>query len=393
MIDPAGTELRLLLVEDSEFDRDLMLLKLQQAGFAPNALCVDTLDELEAALRDFEWQIVLSDFDLPGFNGLRALEMVRQRDPDTPFFIISGVIDEEQAVSVMKAGAQDYFFKGKLARLGPAVQRELKEAEQRRIRKAAQEAIDRDRKVLKHDRIRSADILSHELRTPLNIINMAATMLDRYEDRMDASTRRERIGEIKDAIARMTRIIDKVLLASRLELRRWELRSEVLDLEEWCRDFLAHTAVDASERDRIRLSLSAVPATVALDPRILEIALQNVLSNALKYSGPDEPVQLEIRGDTPGCICFVVRDRGIGVPEADQAHVLDSFYRGSNVGNVQGTGLGLAIVKACMEVHGGSIRIDSGPGEGTAVTMTLPDWCQLRHATQVSLQETEVIHA
>jgi len=393
MLHRSGTALRLLLIEDSEYDRDLLLLNLQQAGFAADALCVDTLAELEAALRDFEWQIVFSDFDLPGFNGLRALEMVRQRNPDVPFFIISGVIDEEQAVAAMKAGAQDYFFKGKLARLGPAVQRELREAEQRRMRKAAQEAIDRDRKVLKHDRIRFADILSHELRTPLHIINMAATMLGRYEDRMDAAARRERISEIKDAIARMTRIIDKVLLASRLELKRWELRSEVLNLGEWCQDFLAHTAADASERDRIRLSLTQVPSEVALDPRILEIALQNVLSNALKYSGPDEPVRLEVSGHTPGCICFVVRDHGIGIPEADQGHLLDSFYRGSNVGNVQGTGLGLAIVKACMEVHGGAIRIDSVPGEGTTVTMSLPDWRQLGHPTQISVPTAEVIHA
>jgi len=89
----------------------------------------------------------------------------------------------------------------------------------------------------------------------------------------------------------------------------------------------------------------------------------------------------------------VVHDHGIGIPEADQGHLLDSFYRGSNVGNVQGTGLGLAIVKACMEVHGGAIRIDSVQGEGTTVTMSLPDWRQLGHPTQISVPTAEVIHA
>jgi signal transduction histidine kinase len=104
-------------------------------------------------------------------------------------------------------------------------------------------------------------------------------------------------------------------------------------------------------------------------------------------------VQLEVRGDTPGSICFVVRDCGIGIPDADQAHLLDSFYRGSNVGSVQGTGLGLAIVNACMEVHGGAIRIESRPGEGTTVTMSLPDWRQLGHLTQLSVPTAEVIQA
>lgn len=384
--------LRLLLIEDSEDDRDLLVLNLQQAGFAPQVRWLDTVAELQSAIQNPDWQIVFSDFDLPGFNGLHALELVRERNHDVPFFIISGVIDEEQAVAAMRAGAQDYFFKGKLARLGPAINRELKEAQQRRERKQAQEALDRDRNVLRHDRVRFADILSHELRTPLNIINMAATMLARYQERMDADARQERIAEIKDCVVRMTRIIDKVLLAGRLELRNWELRSEILDLSSWHEDFLAH-ALDPADRNRIECRFVHVPDCVAMDPRILELALQNVLSNALKYSAPASPVELEIRGDEAGFIRFVVRDHGIGIPDEDQAHVFTSFFRGANVGSVAGTGLGLAIVKGCMEIHGGTVQIESYAESGTSVELRFPDWRQLRHSRQIASATEEVMHA
>jgi signal transduction histidine kinase len=382
--------LKVLIVEDCEDDRDLILLNLHEAGFDLNETAVDTLDEIESCLASSDWQLIISDFDLPGFNGIRALELVRAHNPDIPFFIVSGVIDEEQAVAAMKAGAQDYFFKGKLARLGPAITRELREAEQRRKRQEAQAALDRDRDILRHDRIRFIDVMSHEFRTPLNIINVAAGMLARYADQMDAGARGERLSEIQSAVGRMTRIIDKVLLTSRLELHRWELQSEVFDLAAWCKAFIAETCIDT--RGRIRLRIGTVPAKVAMDCRVLDIALQNLLSNALKYSPPESTVDLEITGTESGRVQFTIRDRGIGIPPADVPHVMSAFFRGGNVGDVPGTGLGLAIVKGCMDVHGGTIEVDSKPEAGTTVTIRLPDWLRVKSTPQeVSAPPAEVL--
>jgi len=373
----ALTPLHVLVVEDCEDDYDLLLLKLKQAGFEAGAIRVDTVAEIEDALTREDWQMVISDFDLPGFDGLRALAVVRERNPEIPFFIVSGVIDEEQAVAVMKAGAQDYFSKGKLARLGSAVGRELHEAEQRRRRQEAEADIDRDRKLLRHDRIRFIDVMSHELRTPLNIINVAAGMLARYWQRMDAGARQERILEIQNAVAGMTRTIDKVLLTSRLEFQRWDLRAETFNLADWCEEFLAHSMGDTDQKGRVDLEMGALPGKVAMDQRLIEIALQNLLSNALKYSPTDSTVHLGVEGDDRGRIRFVVRDHGIGITEQDMPHVTASFYRGRNVGDTPGTGLGLAIVKACTDLHGGTLEIESQPGKGTRIQMCLPNWLQL----------------
>lgn len=386
------TPLRTLVVEDCEDDYDLLLLKLRQAGFEPNALRVETVAEIEGALTLNEWQMVFSDFDLPGFNGLCALKLVRAVDSEIPFFIVSGVIDEEQAVAAMRAGAQDYFFKGKLARLGPAVGRELHEAEQRRQRREAQVKLDHDRNVLRSDRIRFVDVMSHEMRTPLNIINVAAGMLDRYGERMELMGRRERIAEIQGAVARMTRVIDKVLLTSRLELQRWDLKSETFDPAAWCGEFLGRDDFGyPGQRHRIRVTVADLPSKVAMDQRVIEIALQNLLSNALKYSAPESLVDLELRGDNFGQIRFIVRDCGIGIPEEDMPHIFTSFYRASNVGDVPGTGLGLAIVRACADVHGGTVEMESSQGVGTCIRMCFPDWLRLPNALEeVSAPAAEV---
>jgi signal transduction histidine kinase len=386
------TPLRTLVIEDCEEDHDLLLLKLSEAGFAPSALRIETIGEIEEAFKANEWQIVFSDFDLPGFDGLRALELVRAINSETPFFIVSGVIDEEQAVAAMKAGAQDYFFKGKLARLGPAVHRELHEAEERRQRREARVELDRDRNQLRHDRIRFVDVMSHEIRTPLNIINVAAGLLSRYGERMGQSGREERTAEIQDAVIRMTRVIDKVLLTSRLELRRWDLKSETFDPAAWCEEFLCNRIGDSGLCNRIRVKFNNLPPKVAMDQRVLEIALQNLLSNALKYSAPESLVDLELSGDVPGRILFSVRDCGIGIPETDMPHILESFYRGANVGDVPGTGLGLPIVKACTDLHGGTLEIASSPGGGTYIKLCLPDGLRLLEAAQdVPASPLEVI--
>ena len=124
--------LRVLLVEDSEADALLLLRALQRAGFDPEHLRVDTPREMAQALRDKEWDLILADHAMPQFSAPEALEILKQRGLDLPFIIVSGHIEEETAVRAMRAGAHDYIMKDRLARLAPAVERELREAEIRR---------------------------------------------------------------------------------------------------------------------------------------------------------------------------------------------------------------------------------------------------------------------
>jgi len=116
--------LRVLIVEDSEFDAQLLLHALERGGFSPNSQIVQTCETMEAALDRTQWDFILADHAMPEFSALAALELVKKRGLDLPFIIVSGQIEEETAVSAMKAGAHDYVMKGRLARLVPAVERE-----------------------------------------------------------------------------------------------------------------------------------------------------------------------------------------------------------------------------------------------------------------------------
>lgn len=133
--------LRVLIVEDSESDTELLLRILRDAGYDPSHERVETVAGMNAALDGREWDIVIADYTMPRFDGIEALGLVRKKRPDIPFIFVSGTIGEERAVQAMKAGAHDYIMKDNTARLVPAIERELKEAEVRRDYRRAQERI------------------------------------------------------------------------------------------------------------------------------------------------------------------------------------------------------------------------------------------------------------
>jgi two-component system sensor histidine kinase UhpB len=132
--------LRVLFVEDMEEDVILMVRELKRGGFEPTWQRVDTEPDMEAALRD-KWDIVISDYSMPMFSAVDALELVKRQNDQIPFIIVSGAIGEQTAVEVMKAGAQDYFLKSAIARLPIAVERELRDALVRRKQRAGAAAL------------------------------------------------------------------------------------------------------------------------------------------------------------------------------------------------------------------------------------------------------------
>lgn len=133
--------LRLLIIEDSEDDAILILRELQRSGYRPIYQRVDNRESLNVALDASDWDLVIADYNLPRFDALSALKVLREKGLDLPFIIVSGSIGEDTAVAAMKAGAHDYLMKNNLARLVPAVERELREAEERQKRRQAEQAL------------------------------------------------------------------------------------------------------------------------------------------------------------------------------------------------------------------------------------------------------------
>jgi PAS domain S-box-containing protein len=130
--------MNILIIDDSEDDARLIIRELRNSGYEPDFKRIDTAEEMKAALAEKVWDIILSDYSMPSFSGITALEILKGSGLDLPFIIVSGKIGEETAVELMKAGAHDYILKDNLSRLSPAIEREIQEAGERRRRRDAE---------------------------------------------------------------------------------------------------------------------------------------------------------------------------------------------------------------------------------------------------------------
>ncbi len=188
------THLRVLHIEDSEDDALLVLRELRRCGYEPEAYRVQTAAEMTNAVHGGKWDVVISDYVMPRFSGLDALRLLRESGVDLPFIIVSGKIGEDVAVEAMKAGAHDYILKGNLARLGPAIARELRDAETRHGRRMADEALKRAYEELEEKvRDRTAELSEAN-----------AALREEIEHRIAVEEEREGlIRELRDALAKV----------------------------------------------------------------------------------------------------------------------------------------------------------------------------------------------
>ncbi|WP_075061935.1 GAF domain-containing protein [Ornatilinea apprima] len=156
--------LRVLIIEDSEIDAELIIRQLKRAGYTVQSKIIEDEEQYRAALRDGQWDIIIADYHLPQFSAPAALDILQESGLDIPFIVVSGAIGEDTAVDLMKSGASDYLVKDRLARLGPAVERELNEARVRLERKRAYEALRENERNLRNSQ-RAAHV-GHWVRKP-----------------------------------------------------------------------------------------------------------------------------------------------------------------------------------------------------------------------------------
>jgi PAS domain S-box-containing protein len=232
-------------------------------------------------------------------------------------------------------------------------------------------------KALAHERelselkSRFVAVTSHEFRTPLAAILSSVELLDAYGASFPADERRELLGQIKTAVARMNNMVEQVLLTSRLELGKFKFEAAPLVVPDWLVQVMAEFERGNPQAARVSLTCDGLDAPRTADQLLLRHVVVNLLGNALKYSDPDTPVRFAVRG-VGEQMHLRISDQGIGIPEADLPRLFGSFHRGTNVGNISGTGIGLHIVKECVDLHKGEIEVSSLPGQGTTFTVRLP---------------------
>lgn len=215
--------------------------------------------------------------------------------------------------------------------------------------------------------------VSHEFRTPLAIIRTAIELMSQKPD-LSVEKRNDYLQRIKTSVRHMNNLMEEVLIMGQTEAERLVLRPTEINIAEFCQELLEEFSMVEEKHSHLLQFLKEGDCTDAfMDEKLLRYILTNLLSNAIKYSPEGSIVKLQLSSDREeNIIKFQIQDQGIGIPEAEQAQVFDSFFRASNVTTIQGTGLGLAIVQRCVDAHQGRIGLTSRSGEGTTVTVVLP---------------------
>jgi PAS domain S-box-containing protein len=241
--------------------------------------------------------------------------------------------------------------------------------ERRQIEQDMRAALARERE-LSELKSRFVAVASHEFRTPLAAILSSIELLDDYGARLPDDERKEIVGLVKTAVARMNKMVDQVLLTSRLESGKFAFEPASHNVA----DLLVQVAAEMDQAHpqsaRIAMRCEGMEQNRLVDAKLVSHILVNLLGNALKYSPPESAVTCTASAEGERLLLWVT-DRGIGIPAADLPRLFESFHRGTNVGNIQGTGIGLHIVKECVELHRGSIEVQSTAGEGATFHVRL----------------------
>lgn len=214
-------------------------------------------------------------------------------------------------------------------------------------------------------------MVSHEFRTPLGITMSAVELLRNYRDRLRPVKQDELLGDIHDSTRQMSDLMEQVLLLGRVEAGKLGCKPAPLDLLALAEKLADETVSATRLKCPVQVRAEGELAGARADESLVRHILGNLVANAVKYSSAGIPVELVLRRDGEA-VEFRVRDRGIGIPEADLPQLFQAFARASNVGDIPGSGLGLVIVKRCVDLHSGAITVKSRPGEGTEFAVRLP---------------------
>ncbi len=218
---------------------------------------------------------------------------------------------------------------------------------------------------------RFISMMSHDLKSPLAAIRLANSMLRNYGDRSTPEEKAETYDAIDQQVEHLTEMINDVMTISRQDFTGAELDRQIIDLETYCRDIIEELQLAFRMKRTFNFSGTERRIEALIDIKLMRRALINLLSNAIKYSPSGAPVNMELA--YADCQAIIkISDQGIGIPPEDLPRLFEPFNRGSNVGSIQGTGLGLAITKQAVDLHGGTISVESERGKGTTFTITLP---------------------
>jgi C4-dicarboxylate-specific signal transduction histidine kinase len=362
-----SNEIKVLIAEDILSDAELIVRQLEKANLKFQYVRVETAEEMQEALKHGTFNIIYSDYQMPGFTALDALKIAREHVKDVPFIVISGSIGEETAVELMKAGAHDYLLKSNLAKLSQLTMKALEDAQNRIELREAERVVNLQREKLVDAAKMSAlgemaSVIAHEINNPLMVITSKVSLLIRQIDngQINSDEFKEKLKDnlqlVSKTAQRIARIVKGVKTISRnaendpMEL--CSLKGIFEDSLELCREKFQDFEIELRTHMEFDDEFSLEGRSSQLSQVIL-----NLLTNALDAvkALPHKWVELKVVPGIHGVVISVT-DSGFGISNQIINKMMEPFFTTKGVG--KGTGLGLSISKAIIEDHQGQFYYD-----------------------------------
>jgi len=361
---------RVLLVEDNPGDARLIQESLREA---PGAIFeVHHADRLDSALETLaagDIDVVLLDLGLPDANGLDTLVRAHDAASGVPIVVLTGLDDEELAMRAVQEGAQDYLIKG-LAD-GPFVRAVRYAIERKLIEEELRTTVDElERRTAELESFTYS--VSHDLKEPLRTLEaFSQFLLEDYSSVLDEQGR-DYLTRMGKAAGRMKQMIEELLMLSRLSRRPQEM--ERVSVSAVVSNVIAAIHATVEQRNG-RIEIAGDLPDVGGDVARVEEIFGNLIGNGLKFNQDCRPtVEIGMCEPRDNQAVFFVRDNGIGIEADYHAQIFGVFQRLHRREDYEGTGAGLAIVKRAAEAMGGSVWLESTPGQGSTFFVAMPLW-------------------
>jgi two-component sensor histidine kinase len=337
--------LAVLMIEDSERDALLILDQIESSGYHAISERIETAEELTETLVRTRWDVVLSDYSLPAFDTAEALALIQRSGNDLPFIIVSGAIGEEAAVALMKAGAHDYVMKTHLARLVPAIEREMAEAQTRRERSAAEESI---RLSLKEKELLLKEI-HHRVKNNLQVI---CSILHLQQDKIHDTEMVHLFLETQHRVRSMALVHDKLYQSPSLA---------TIDFNDYVQS-LSTELLRTFWKPGVSMAIDIADISFGVDTAVpCGLIVNELLTNSLKHGFPDErpgQIQIGLHHDPHGDYTLTVRDNGVGFPPGYDMH--------------KATSMGTQVICSLVDQLDGTSETTNQEGALTTIRFPLP---------------------
>jgi two-component system sensor histidine kinase/response regulator len=365
----------ILLVDDNTANLDVLLKALKNDNYRLLAAKSgeEAIKRAELVLPD----LILLDVMMPGIDGFETCRILKEKEKvrDIPVIFMTALTETENKVKGFELGAVDYVtkpiqYEEVLLRVqNHLLIQDLKKSLQEKNRELEERnnmldlALTKERELNKL-KSRFVYMASHELRNPLSVIITISRLLG-----MDiAPEGKEGMEKIIKSVNYITQLLDDILLDTMAQEEDLKFNPQPMDIESFCREITGNYSLVNPEYN-IVFETENIEKPLNADEKLLSHILSNIISNSIKYSPQNSEILFRVKMKD-NRLSFLIKDNGIGISPEDQETLFQEFKRGTNVGKIKGSGLGLSIVKRCVELHQGEIKIESKPGQGTAISVS-----------------------